>query len=271
MSLEQDVANKMMPEGVIRILVIDDEEIVRASLNRIFFRLGFQVKTVHSAQEGLELLYEERFDLVIVDLMMPEMNGIQFLGALKTGNLKLPVIMITGFPTIQSAVEALCLGATDYITKPFVREEIVSPVQKALAMDMNESETMEYISMPLNKESLFPGSTVVLPRHSWAEFRQDGTFDVGVDRNFVESPRAIASITVPREMDMIEQGYVGIHFHTWEDRIQGAFMPLSGQVVALNHEIVKAPIKINQNSWILRIKPSRLEEDLARLAGSLKR
>ncbi len=267
MSCEQSSVNNVMPDEITRILVIDDEEIVRTSLQRIFSRLGFQVEAVHSARDGLRLLCKERFDLVIVDLMMPEMDGIQFLGALRNDHHLLPVIMITGFPTIRTAVRSLCLGATDYITKPFVRKEIVNPVEKALAMDMNEVDKMVYLTAPLNKEELSPGSTVLLPRHSWATLRPDGTFDVGVDRNFVASPQTIASITVPRAMDMIEQGYVGIYFHTWEEESYGVFMPLSGQVVRLNYELIDAPSEIDQNSWLLRIIPSRLKEDLGRLSG----
>ncbi len=115
-----------------RVLVIDDEEVVHRSLGRIFCRFGFEVEAVYSAQNGLDLLNSKEFNLVVVDLMMPEMNGIQFLGALKSRKLSVPVIMVTGYPAIQTAAQALQLGATDYVTKPFTRKEIMTPIQKAL-------------------------------------------------------------------------------------------------------------------------------------------
>ncbi len=117
-----------------RILIVDDEEIIHASLKRVFHRLGLETEAVLTAESALARLNEAPFNLIMLDLMMPEMNGLQFLAALREKDIQLPVIMITGYPTVQTAVEALRLGAADYVTKPFTREEILGPVQKALSL-----------------------------------------------------------------------------------------------------------------------------------------
>ncbi len=116
-----------------RILVIDDEEVVHVSLRRILGRCGHHVDAELSAVAGLERLAdEEPYDLVITDLMMPEMNGIELLRQLRERELEVPVLMITGYPTISTALEALRLDAMDYIAKPFTRQELLAPVNRAL-------------------------------------------------------------------------------------------------------------------------------------------
>jgi DNA-binding response OmpR family regulator len=250
-----------------RVLVIDDEEIVHASLKRIFSRLGCEVETALSAISGLSLLNKKRFNLIMVDLMMPEMNGIQFLKALKGRDLRLPVIMVTGYPTIQTAVEALRLGAVDYITKPFTRKEILSPVQKALSMKGEVTPQANFEDRAVKKEDLVPGSTVVLPRHSSAQFQRDGTFHIGIERSFLETSGKIAAVTAAKEMGFIEQGYIGIYLRNEDGQDHGVSMPLSGQVVALNSKVINNPSLLDSDSWVMRIIPSHLDEELGRLAG----
>jgi CheY-like chemotaxis protein len=254
-----------------RILVIDDEEIVHASLKKILTRAGHEIESVFSAREGLAMLDRSRFDLIIVDLMMPEMNGIQFLEALRAKNSRLPVLMITGYPTISTAVQALRLGAVDYIAKPFTRKELLSPVHRALSMPDDEN----LISLPdpenpvISKDQLIPGTVCTLPRHAWARFEQDGTFLVGVEKSFLRICENIVSVLIPEEMDMIEQGFVGIYLQNESGQEHGVAMPLSGQVVAINKTILDNPALIDSESWLIRIIPSHLEDELGRLVVTL--
>ncbi len=115
-----------------KILVIDDEEIVCLSCQRILTEEGYEVQTRLSGPEGLKLLAEEPFDLVIVDLKMPGMDGIEVLQAIKRDYPQTPVIMITGYATVESAVEAMKSGAFDYLPKPFTPDEVAVVVKKAL-------------------------------------------------------------------------------------------------------------------------------------------
>jgi CheY-like chemotaxis protein/glycine cleavage system H lipoate-binding protein len=250
-----------------RILAIDDEEIVHASLKKILTRAGHEIHSVYSAKEGLELLDSSHFDLIIVDLMMPEMNGIQFLEALRGKQYQLPVLMVTGYPTITTAVQALRLGAMDYIAKPFTRKELLSPVQRALSLP--EDERMTPLPPPddtqISKDQLLPGTICTLPRHSWARFEQDGTFLIGVEKSFLRICEKVVSIIIPEEMDLIEQGYVGIYLQNEAGQEHGVAMPLSGQVTEINGEIVDDPSLLTTESWLIRIIPSHLEDELGRL------
>ena len=115
-----------------RILVVDDEEIVRLSCQRVLTEEGYEVQTRLSGPEALRLLAEELFDVAIVDLKMPGMDGIEVLQAIKRDYPHIPVIMITGYATVESAVEAMKSGAFDYLPKPFTPDEVAVVVKKAL-------------------------------------------------------------------------------------------------------------------------------------------
>ena len=115
-----------------KILVVDDEEIVCLSCRRILTEEGYEVHTCLSGQEGLSLLAEEALDLAIIDLKMPGMDGMELLQAIKRDHPHLPVIMITGYSTVESAVEAMKSGACDYLPKPFTPNQVEMIVKKAL-------------------------------------------------------------------------------------------------------------------------------------------
>lgn len=119
-----------MPAG--KILVVDDEEIVCQSCDRILTEEGYEVQTRPSGREALQLLSEEPFDVVIVDLKMPGMSGMELLQAIKRDSPDIPVIMITGYSTVETAVEAMKSGAFDYLPKPFTPDEVAVVVKKAL-------------------------------------------------------------------------------------------------------------------------------------------
>ena len=116
----------------VRIMVIDDEEVVLKSCRRILGRSGYQVETTTDPREGLQRVLDEFFNLVIVDLMMPDLDGMEVLKSVKAHRPETEVIMITGYSTVKNAVEAMKLGATDYVPKPFNPSELDMVVEKAL-------------------------------------------------------------------------------------------------------------------------------------------
>ncbi len=120
-----------MTEAV-RILVIDDDEAILDSVAQTLHKEGFQVRTAPSGTEGLEMFNREAFHCVFLDLRLPGMPGLRVLGQVKEASPETPVIIITGYATIESAVEAIKLGAHDYMAKPFTPEELRVVTRKAL-------------------------------------------------------------------------------------------------------------------------------------------
>jgi two-component system response regulator PilR (NtrC family) len=114
------------------VLVIDDEEIMREILEALLTREGYEVRLAASGQEGLELARTVPFSAAIVDIMMPGMDGIATLDELKKLDEELPVVMITAFASVETAIAAMKRGAFDYITKPFKNDEVLVVLRNAM-------------------------------------------------------------------------------------------------------------------------------------------
>ncbi|MHB1043626.1 MAG: sigma-54-dependent transcriptional regulator [Eubacteriales bacterium] len=123
-----------------KILVVDDEEHMCWALERAMRQEGYQVFTTTRGQQGLELIREEAPSLMILDLRMPEMDGMEVLKRAKEMQPKLPVIILTAHGTLETAIEAMKMGAADYITKPFDLDELKIVVKKALMISQLVSE-----------------------------------------------------------------------------------------------------------------------------------
>lgn len=115
-----------------RILIIDDDEIIRKSCEKVLTPEGYLTVTAETGNDGLKLLSKKNFDLVLTDLRMPDMNGIDVLKKIKEGWPDIEVIVITGYGTIKSAIDAIRYGAYDYVEKPFAPEELLNVVRRSL-------------------------------------------------------------------------------------------------------------------------------------------
>jgi len=117
-----------------RILVVDDEEIVRYSLKNILAAQGFEVDDVPSAEDALKLLYVRSYHLVLTDLVLEGMGGLDLLENVKVISPRTLVIVITGYGSLKTAVKALRLGVYDYLLKPCDEDELIIRVRRALEM-----------------------------------------------------------------------------------------------------------------------------------------
>ena len=114
------------------ILVVEDEAKMRRLLELQLGEEGFAVHSAADAENGLQLLIREKPDLVVTDLRLPGMSGLEFLQAVKRVNAALPVVVMTAYGTVESAVEAMKVGASDFVTKPFSLAELVLVIRKEL-------------------------------------------------------------------------------------------------------------------------------------------
>jgi nitrogen regulation protein NR(I) len=121
----------MLPEKK-QILVVDDEPNLRRVLSALLARDGYDVHTAEDGQQALDILAEHHIDMVITDLRMPRIDGMELLRRALAMDSELPVVLITAHGTVDNAVEALKTGAFDYITKPFDQAEVRTIVKKAL-------------------------------------------------------------------------------------------------------------------------------------------
>ncbi|MCL4236263.1 MAG: response regulator, partial [Deltaproteobacteria bacterium] len=123
------------------VLIVDDEKNMRRVIAAHLEREGFDCLEAESGERAVEVLAQESPDCVLTDLKMPGMDGMELLRHLSVTRAGTPVVMLTAHGTVQTAVEAMKVGAFDYLTKPFDKSELVSIVQKAVrshALDRRE-------------------------------------------------------------------------------------------------------------------------------------
>jgi len=132
-----------------KILIIDDEESMRHMLSLILKKEGYQVHAAAGGREALDLLSSHSFDFILSDIIMPEMDGLELLQALKDRKVEATIIMMSAYGTINTAVEAMKRGAYDYISKPFRPDEVLMALRKA-----EERESLRQENIRLRQEVL---------------------------------------------------------------------------------------------------------------------
>jgi len=125
------------------ILIIDDEASLRQTMARILQRVGYEVTTASNGKDGLALVTQHPFDLVYLDIRMPDMSGLELLKTIHIKFPDLPIILFTAQPDVNSAVEALRRGATDYLLKPLNPQTVIDRTQTILEYRINERRKRE--------------------------------------------------------------------------------------------------------------------------------
>ncbi len=141
-----------------RILIVDDDPVVRDSLGRWFDSEGYEVETVASGRSALELMNLNRWDVALLDIKMPGMDGMELQSRMRQIDPDLPLIIMTGYASVETAVRALKNGAYDYITKPFDPDELVHLITKALE---HRSVKREVSRLKENLEEVFPKTVLI--------------------------------------------------------------------------------------------------------------
>jgi CheY-like chemotaxis protein len=247
-----------------RILLVDDEEVIHASVRKSLRKGDWTVDSAMNAREALETLHTSTYDLVITDLMMPGMDGLELLGEIRRSIGDVPVIMLTGYATIRTAVKAMEMGAFDYIAKPFTREELSGVVGRALrSHGLGETETAAGRPADL-------GAYYSLRDHSWARVDADGSARIGLEVTFLHTAGDIASVDLPAQGDALDQGRRCARLTGSDGAVHVVWSPLTGTVVERNREIEGASTSLIRTDpygrgWLLRIEPTRLEEELSQL------
>ncbi len=136
-----------MPDNA-RILIIDDEKVALNNLEHVMKKEGYNVTGTQSGQNGLRLLYEEHFDVVLTDLKMEKVDGLEILKRSRELHPDTEVIMITGYATMQSAVDSIKQGAFYHVAKPFKLDEVRQVVKKALEKVRMKRENIQPLERP---------------------------------------------------------------------------------------------------------------------------
>ncbi len=261
-----------------RILAVDDEEIVLASFRKILVLAGYSIDTVETGPEALGLVQKHNYDFVFTDLKMPDMDGVEVTKAVKHLRPDIDVIVITGYATIESAVETMKYGAMDYVQKPFTEDELVAFVNKALIrrQDRIEKTTKPQVHLvtPSISESLskheinVPAGIFLAPCHSWISLERNGLLRLGLDDFTQKVLGKIDRLTLPTRGQRVKKGETLFSIHQG-DRTIDFPSPVTGRVMSvhaeLNSRIDYLRMKPYELGWICSIEPSDLSTELKAL------
>src|SRR5436305_4185969 len=150
------------PQSVVRtkgrILVVDDEHVVRDSLGKWFTSEGYTARPTMGAREALEEIQHAEYDIALIDIKMPGMDGMELQARLKEADPELTVIIMTGYASVDTAVQALKRGAYDYITKPVDPDELSHLVANALE---HRRARHEVVRLRENLQEISPGTELI--------------------------------------------------------------------------------------------------------------
>jgi len=151
-----------------RILVLDDELVIQELLARTFNKDRYHVEAAEDPESALKRIEEEPFDLLITDLKMPKISGMDVLKEVKSASPRTEVIIMTGYPTIETAVEAVKMGAFDFICKPFDLEHMKTTVVKCL-----DKQKTEIVRMNIKQGQLIQNDKITAIRKFASEIAHD--------------------------------------------------------------------------------------------------
>ncbi|MHC1766222.1 MAG: response regulator [Verrucomicrobiia bacterium] len=261
-----------------RILCVDDEEIVLDSFRKILVLDGYSVDTVQTGQEALGLVQTHDYDFVFSDLRMPSMDGVELVKSVKHMRGDIDVIVITGYATIETAVECMKFGAMDYVQKPFTEEELRAFVKKSvikrrdrIAKQLKPTIHMMHRTHPGEirpGEFSIPAGVLISKGHCWVSLSPDGSVMVGMDDFAKKLVGRVDALELPALGTTLRAGQPMFAVRQKGRRIQ-FFAPVSGRVTRVNQDLSKMTSRLDEtsyyNQWIGQIQGENLDAEIPAL------
>jgi CheY-like chemotaxis protein/glycine cleavage system H lipoate-binding protein len=261
-----------------KILCVDDEAIILDSFRKILVLDGYSVDTVESGKEALSLIHKHHYDFVFTDLKMPEMDGAEVARAVKEMRPDMDVIIITGYATVESAVECMKYGVMDYVQKPFTEDELLEFVerlraarQEAIKSELKPRVHITQLDTKSNvefDEFAIPGGLFISTGHCWASVEQDGMIRVGIDDFAKNVIGRIDEIELPNLKMNAKRGEPLFSVRHGNDVIPFN-APVSGSVSRVNAELLKdldeLDVTTYGKNWVCAIDADELDVELGEL------
>ncbi len=246
-----------------KILVVDDEAVIIESARKVLSTEGFTVLAALDAESALDMLHAETPDIILIDLKLPNLSGMELLEIIQKEFPQIAAIVTTGYTTVDNAVKSLQKGAFDFLPKPFSFEELLGIIQRAcrfIALPAKDRTAPVVTTMP---------NCYLLGMSVWAKLEVDGTAKLGVTDLFQQTVGRIVQIELPAVNDEIWQGSSLAQLLS-EDQIKHtAWAALSGRIIKRNATLAQNPDLLNRDpwggGWLVQIIPDNLASELINL------
>jgi CheY-like chemotaxis protein/glycine cleavage system H lipoate-binding protein len=264
-----------LPNPRARILAVDDEPVILDSFRKILVLAGFSVDTVENGPEALTLLRTHDYDFLFTDLKMPGMDGVEVVKAAAHLRPDMEVVVITGYGTIETAVETMQFGAVDYVQKPFTEDELVAMTQRLLIkrearLESHRRPKVRIVAPSTAEDEALdgycvPGGAFVYPGHTWARIDTDGQVWTGLDDFARKILKGVDRVELPSTGSKVRQGYP--LFTVWRGSESIRFLsPVSGEVTKVNETLKSQPELLVRSpydrGWACLLSPSQIGSEL---------
>lgn len=252
-----------------KILVVDDEQVILDAVSRIASSEGMHVDSAIEASSALKKLSQKEYSLILCDIMMPQMDGFSFLDELQKRKILTPVIMITGYSTVENAVKSLYKGAIDFVPKPFTFEELNSSINRGIKF-FKIQKGVEDAKSRDDKTSLLyvpgPPKYKRLGNISWMNLKFEGFAEIGATDLFLETIEKLVKIELLNVEEEIIQGDSCASLLTDDELTHHLISPLSGRIIERNERIINDINLLEKDpyfeGWIYKVIPSNIEYEL---------
>jgi len=267
-----------VPNPKARILAVDDESVVLDSFRRILVLEGFSVDTVEHGPEALGLVQRRDYDFVFTDLKMPDMDGVDVVKGVKHLRPDVDVVVITGYGSIETAVQTLQQGACEYVQKPFTADELGEFAKKLLIkrearIQAAQQPTVRVVSPEMAEvvpasEYCVPGGAFISSGHAWVRIEPEGQVRVGIDDFMRKALGTVNQVQLPERGKTVRQGEPLFTLKGATGTVQ-VLAPISGRVEHDNAGLKSDPGELTHSpydrGWVCLMTPSDLANELSSL------
>jgi CheY-like chemotaxis protein len=250
-----------------KILVLDDDPVVTLSCKRILGAEGYHIITTDRGEDAIKKVSSEEFDLLISDIRLPDVNGISVLKESKIVQPNLDVVIITGYPTLDDAREAVRLGAFEFIEKPFTPEFMMNVAQKIfnnrgwiLRKAFIDEFRNEIVSL---RDSENP--VIYYKEGTWARPVNSGVWEIGCDVRYWLLSGQLAYIELPDSLPAVVAGEPFAKILSGGGQTEDLLSPMTGKVIELNTQAnaaMSALVRDNLSEgwllWLARVEPIKV-------------
>lgn len=247
------------------ILIVDDEQVVIDSIKRICDINNYTVDYTIEAGTALKKISQTKFKLIICDIMMPGMDGFEFLNELRNRNIDTPVIITSGYSTIENAVKSLYSGALDFIPKPFTFDEITGIIKRCLKYgeltdpSINRNNSIIYVPCPAKYYRL--------GYSCWVNELLDGSANIGATDIFIKTLENIQSIEFLEIDTTVNQAEPVVKIISEDGTAHQLYSAISGRIIESNQKLLSDIHLLEKDpyfaGWLYRIIPSQLDTEIS--------
>lgn len=267
-----------VPGARARILAVDDEPVVLDSFRKILVLDGFSVDTVENGPEALGLVQRNDYDFLFTDLKMPGMDGVEVVKAVRHLRPDIDIAVITGYGTVETAVETMQHGAVEYVQKPFTADELTAFARKLLIKREARLESQRLPSVRVvapaaaehaaAHEFCVPGGSFVSHGHVWARIEPGGQVRVGMDDFARKALGPLDKVDIAAKGTELSHGAAVFTVRSGDRRLSFA-APVRGRVTQVNAALAADPVRMTlspyERGWVCLIQPADLAADLKEL------